>query len=218
MKNTDEFMRIEGHPEPLEIEESYEPKAAAPVSPAPSATGKTHGGGSFLWAGIAALCVIAVCIGVYCLSGASRQVQPASGDTYSMQTGGIVSQVGNELADVGATDATMGDTPDAAMTAGEPDAVYLFAFDKSGLTEDVELNAVAREASATGAYVAVVAYTDEKGGDAYNQKLSEQRANQVASYLTAHGVPADHVKAKGYGETHAFPSNAQDRRAEVRIL
>ncbi|MES2763148.1 MAG: OmpA family protein [Bacteroidota bacterium] len=45
------------------------------------------------------------------------------------------------------------------------------------------------------------AHSDSKGGDAYNLKLSEQRANTSKQYIISKGIDAERIKAKGYGET-----------------
>ena len=66
--------------------------------------------------------------------------------------------------------------------------------------------------------VVVTAYTDETGSASYNQRLSEERARAIGDYLVAHGVARSHIKTQGCGPTHAFANNAQDRRAEVRIV
>ncbi|MGD9889162.1 MAG: OmpA family protein [Halothiobacillaceae bacterium] len=50
-------------------------------------------------------------------------------------------------------------------------------------------------------YVTVVGHTDRIGSDAYNQKLSERRAQTVAKYLTSKGVPASKIKSSGVGES-----------------
>jgi OOP family OmpA-OmpF porin len=49
--------------------------------------------------------------------------------------------------------------------------------------------------------IQVVGHTDPLGSDAYNQQLSERRANTVARYLASQGVPADRIRAEGRGET-----------------
>lgn len=46
----------------------------------------------------------------------------------------------------------------------------------------------------------VVGYTDRIGSDAYNLRLSGQRADSVRDYLVAHGVPAAAVSAEGRGK------------------
>ena len=56
--------------------------------------------------------------------------------------------------------------------------------------------------------VSVNGYTDSIGSDAYNQRLSMQRANAVKAYLEAHGVPAGRLTAKGFGKSDPVASNA----------
>ena len=48
--------------------------------------------------------------------------------------------------------------------------------------------------------VTIVGYTDRLGSKAYNQKLSEQRANSVKAYLESKGVAASRLTAVGKGE------------------
>ena len=44
------------------------------------------------------------------------------------------------------------------------------------------------------------AHTDYKGTEQYNERLSQQRAESVVRYLIQHGIAADRLTAKGYGE------------------
>jgi len=67
-------------------------------------------------------------------------------------------------------------------------------------------------------------HTDSVGTDAYNQKLSERRAQIVYDYLTAHGVDASRITAvKGFGETQPIDTNAtkegraRNRRTELKV-
>jgi outer membrane protein OmpA-like peptidoglycan-associated protein len=72
--------------------------------------------------------------------------------------------------------------------------------------------------------VEVAGYTDNVGTPAANLSLSQRRAQAVLDYLSAHGVPATRLRAKGYGETRPLATNdteahrAQNRRIELRIL
>jgi len=72
--------------------------------------------------------------------------------------------------------------------------------------------------------VEVGAHTDSRGKDAYNQQLSEKRALMVRDYLSSHGIAADRLQAKGYGETKPIADNAtaegraQNRRVELTVL
>ncbi|SEG07292.1 OmpA-OmpF porin, OOP family [Halpernia humi] len=60
-------------------------------------------------------------------------------------------------------------------------------------------NAVNYINSSDGSYK-VIGGTDTRASDAYNQKLSERRANNVKSYLVENGVAADKLEAIGKGE------------------
>ncbi len=49
--------------------------------------------------------------------------------------------------------------------------------------------------------ISVTGHTDRLGSDAYNQKLSERRAQTVKDYLVTRNVPANRINAQGMGET-----------------
>ncbi|MCM1311168.1 MAG: OmpA family protein [Bacteroides sp.] len=117
-------------------------------------------------------------------------------------------------AQTGQTSQTSQTSPITAAAA----AVYLFPLDGSKIAEDAQLNKIAQEAKETGADVEINAYTDPSGSAAYNQKLSERRAQAVADYLAAHGVDPAHIHANGCGPTSDFATPAQDRRAEVHLM
>jgi outer membrane protein OmpA-like peptidoglycan-associated protein/outer membrane protein W len=60
-------------------------------------------------------------------------------------------------------------------------------------------------------------YTDARGTDAYNLRLSEQRAAAVVDYLTAHGVARAALSATGLGKASPIASNDTEAgRAENR--
>lgn len=73
-------------------------------------------------------------------------------------------------------------------------------------------------------YVDVYGHTDSTGSDAYNQALSERRADAVASYLVSRGVESARLEALGYGETQPIASNdtvegrSQNRRVEIKVV
>jgi len=67
-------------------------------------------------------------------------------------------------------------------------------------------------------------HTDADGSEEHNLKLSLDRANAVAEYLKAHGVPADRFTVKGEGEAIPVADNstaegkAKNRRVELAIM
>ena len=72
--------------------------------------------------------------------------------------------------------------------------------------------------------VTVAGYTDSKGTDAYNQSLSERRAQIVYDYLTAHGIDASRLDGPiGHGENDPVDTNdtdagrARNRRTELQV-
>jgi outer membrane protein OmpA-like peptidoglycan-associated protein len=72
-------------------------------------------------------------------------------------------------------------------------------------------------------YIDVLGHTDSTGSDAYNQTLSERRAQSVADYLSMRGVAPARIGVRGFGETQPIASNdteggpAQDRPVGVEI-
>jgi len=74
-----------------------------------------------------------------------------------------------------------------------------------------------------GLNIAVGGYTDNVGGDAMNQKLSENRADSVRDYLVTAGVSSNSVSASGFGNTVPVASNdnsggrQQNRRVELVV-
>ena len=66
-------------------------------------------------------------------------------------------------------------------------------------------------------------HTDSSGDDAYNMKLSIDRANSVAKYLQSKGVTASRMSSKGFGETAPRFDNAtkegqvKNRRGEIGV-
>jgi OOP family OmpA-OmpF porin len=71
--------------------------------------------------------------------------------------------------------------------------------------------------------IVVIGHTDSIGTDAYNQTLSEKRANTVADFLVSSGVPAAKVFSEGRGESEPIDDNstkegrAKNRRVQITI-
>ncbi|MBL7471345.1 OmpA family protein [Robertkochia sediminum] len=80
-----------------------------------------------------------------------------------------------------------------------------FDFDRSNIRPDaqVELDKIAeyllKNSELT---IEILSFTDSRGSRAYNQKLSERRAQSTANYLISRGVSAERIKALGLGERH----------------
>ena len=65
--------------------------------------------------------------------------------------------------------------------------------------------------------VEVQGHTDNVGGDAYNQTLSQGRADAVKAWLVAHGIGGNRISARGYGRQQPIASNdSDDGRAKNR--
>ncbi|MEO1220987.1 MAG: OmpA family protein [Pseudomonadota bacterium] len=74
--------------------------------------------------------------------------------------------------------------------------------------------------------VDVYGFTDTTGSDATNQRLSEQRAEAVATYLAGRGVARSRLATRGYGENPEFLrvrtgdgiDEPLNRRVEIKII
>lgn len=70
----------------------------------------------------------------------------------------------------------------------------------------------------------VYGYTDSTGSIGYNQRLSEQRAQAVASYLIGHGVSSQRIRSQGFGVGNPVAANdtedgrSRNRRVEIKIV
>jgi len=71
--------------------------------------------------------------------------------------------------------------------------------------------------------VHIIGHTDSKGSDAYNQRLSEERARSVEEYFARRGVPLDRIRSEGRGEAEPRADNATEagrqlnRRVEIYL-
>ncbi len=103
----------------------------------------------------------------------------------------------------------------------------LFATDSTALSPTLQgdLRALANNVQVyANSTLQVVGHTDSDGDAAYNQTLSEGRAQSVANTLIANGVPPQRVRTFGRGESQPVASNltpdgkALNRRVEIVIL
>jgi OOP family OmpA-OmpF porin len=111
----------------------------------------------------------------------------------------------------------------------------LFAFDKATLKpEGMAMldDLVQKSSGATYESIVATGHADRIGSDAYNQKLSERRAQAVKDYLVGKNIQAGSIAAAGKGETQPVtlagacvgPQNAKliaclqpDRRVDVEM-
>jgi len=72
--------------------------------------------------------------------------------------------------------------------------------------------------------IEIAGHTDNVGEEAYNQKLSNDRALSVKSFLVQKGIDSKRIKCVGYGEQQPIADNStefgreKNRRIEIRIL
>ena len=72
--------------------------------------------------------------------------------------------------------------------------------------------------------IIAVGHTDAVGADAYNQKLSVQRAEAVKAYLVTKGIEKNRVYTEGKGEKQPVADNktkegqAKNRRVEIEVV
>jgi len=107
------------------------------------------------------------------------------------------------------------------------DSGLLFAVGKSNLNSATKQNL--NELAATlkkydDTKILIEGHTDNTGSDELNQKLSEERANAVSSYIKGLGVAATRISTIGYGENQPVATNEteagkqENRRVEMAIF
>ncbi len=107
-----------------------------------------------------------------------------------------------------------------AVFCGKAESVIVlrgvnFAFDSYQL--DAKAQGILNEAAEiikanAGKDVLLTGWTDSKGSDAYNAKLSKNRANSVKTYLTTQGVPAARIKTMGKGKSFKYDNSTEEGR------
>ena len=115
--------------------------------------------------------------------------------------------------------------PEPMMAKPEPAAyTVLFEFDDSGLTPDARVMlADVVKAAKKSDYQAIDigGYTDLTGSDAYNDVLSEQRANAVINFLVESGVEKEKIIGRGYGKADPVVAvqapEKLNRRVEIKL-
>lgn len=103
-----------------------------------------------------------------------------------------------------------------------------FEFNKATLTpgdkQQLDMVATKLKTEAPNVQLHVSGHTDSVGSDAYNQKLSQKRAQSVTDYLVSAGIPrASFASVEGDGEARPVADNktadgrALNRRVEIKI-
>ena len=116
--------------------------------------------------------------------------------------------------------------PSSVKQAITIQAEALFDFDKSVLKPAGKKSiddAIAKMQQIDVQMVIATGHTDSVGTDAYNQKLSERRANSVKEYMVSKGVAAAKITTLGKGETQPVATNktaegrAKNRRVDIEF-
>jgi outer membrane protein OmpA-like peptidoglycan-associated protein len=130
--------------------------------------------------------------------------------------------------------AAMAAVPVAVVAAPKKKPVVIvlqdthFDFDKSTLKPEAKTmldTSIQTLKSNPDTYVRLAGYTSAEGTEAYNQKLSERRADVVRNYLIAGGIAPDRMTVIGYGEAKPAEfesdpqkSNSTAAKANMRTL
>ena len=108
-----------------------------------------------------------------------------------------------------------------------PNEAITFAYNRADVQSQYygtlnQIASVLAEFPATA--IDIYGHTDSSGSDAYNQDLSERRAQSVANYLSTRGVNRVRMATQGFGETQLLISPERtesdrqaNRRVEIRI-
>jgi outer membrane protein OmpA-like peptidoglycan-associated protein len=116
-------------------------------------------------------------------------------------------------------------TPQGARMTMNQDVLFATASDELYPNAFERLRPLARYLRANpGVRVAIDGHADSRGSDAYNQDLSERRAESVRDALDEMGVRYARFRVTGHGERSPIASNATaegmrlNRRVEVTLL
>jgi outer membrane protein OmpA-like peptidoglycan-associated protein len=106
------------------------------------------------------------------------------------------------------------------------DSDVLFAVDSAAL-DGASRSSLEQVAAVVSEYrktaVVVQGHTDSTGSEAYNQRLSQRRADAVKNFFIGRGVKPERLVAVGYGETQPVVSNASangralNRRVDILL-
>jgi outer membrane protein OmpA-like peptidoglycan-associated protein len=151
------------------------------------------------------------------------QQQPVDAAVQAKETGFV-----NTLRNRKTRSLSLGERPVIAeIAATKPKIDLEIQFDynsadisKNSVTAVQELGKALSDASLKGSTFVVAGHTDAIGGEAYNQDLSERRADTIKKYLTEkYGIAGSNLVTVGYGKTRPKDANAPmdptNRRVQV---
>jgi len=101
------------------------------------------------------------------------------------------------------------------------EAEPLFSFDKYAIRADQKTKLdelIAGLGTAEIKSISVVGHTDRIGADAYNQKLSQRRAEAVKNYLVSKGIPADRIHTEGHGKTEPVTGDTCSKQRGKKLI
>lgn len=107
-----------------------------------------------------------------------------------------------------------------------------YDFDKANIRSDAAVildNVVSIMKQNPSLKIELSSHTDSRGNDAYNQRLSQQRAESAVAYLVSKGIERNRLQAKGYGESRLLNNcgngidcseeqHQENRRTEIKVL
>lgn len=129
---------------------------------------------------------------------------------------------------VGTRGLVIGDVPTQAAAGPKGPVAIQFQYNSASLTgparQDLDqLAAVIKAGEIVSLRFRIEGHTDAKGSPEYNQKLSEQRAESVVSYLvTRHGIDPNRVSWEGKGQRDLYdtqnPYDPLNRRVTIQTM
>ncbi|MEW6600674.1 MAG: OmpA family protein [Nitrospirota bacterium] len=119
-------------------------------------------------------------------------------------------------------------SPERAIKPAPSEVLY-FDFDVALLTGESErqleeLHAALQDDELRSYKFLLAGHTCSIGSDAYNQKLSERRAEAVKKWLVGHGHPLSRLETMGFGEERPYADNGTEegrklnRRVEIKTI
>lgn len=159
---------------------------------------------------------------------------PALAQSQTVQSSEDIVKFFAKAADLGASRGICVGTEEECKSKGEAagvqeptglDMMINFDLDSSQLTPDARSKlsefAKALQDNRLKSHAFVVeGYTDASGGELYNSRLSERRAESVTTFLLSQGIESARLTATGKGESNPRVDNPYDpvnRRVEMRI-